>query len=476
MAIEGEEVIEEVEDQQTLRLFFPPNLGKCEYCNDLGEINTQCNNCTLKEYIMMSTYDYEYERRRTLPPEERIELDVLDSNDDDELYRFFRIIADIIDLPLRGKEYYMHLRLRLCKDLRVKTVQDLITKSYNMYCSDEIISENEISANEFSVILKYGALWLVNRYKRRGYDSNPDPNAVNNTSHSDDETWDTEEETTFEQDDSREVNQNNSNEETDSSNEEISLPVIEDIMMYATSRNKETDLWLGDTGASTHMTNNEDGMYDCKIINSNIKVGNGKNIKATKIGEKCVTVFQKDGTMTTIILHECKYVPDLWINLFSITKSLQHQWSLSSEGVNIVLTKGQSKIKFDHIMKTENGFVEYVKMSSACDLGNAAIQTKNGIDINEFHKQMGHINEDALKQTARLYNIRLVGVFNTCYECSISKIKQRNVKQVTGNKSMISGERLFIDSSSIDTVSYGGAKYWLLVVDDYSDYCFSIFL
>jgi hypothetical protein len=44
----------------------------------------------------MSTYDYEYERRRTLLPEERVMLDLLDSSDDDELYRFFRIIADVI--------------------------------------------------------------------------------------------------------------------------------------------------------------------------------------------------------------------------------------------------------------------------------------------------------------------------------------------------------------------------------------------
>ena len=40
-------------------------------------------------------------------------------------------------------------------------------------------------------------------------------------------------------------------------------------MLYAANKNKETDLWLGDTGASTHMTNNDDGMFDCKIINSN---------------------------------------------------------------------------------------------------------------------------------------------------------------------------------------------------------------
>jgi Integrase core domain len=38
------------------------------------------------------------------------------------------------------------------------------------------------------------------------------------------------------------------------------------------------------------------------------------------------------------------------------------------------------------------------------------------------------------------------------------------------------GERLFIDISSIKSTNYGGSKYWLLVVDDYSDFCWSYFL
>jgi hypothetical protein len=37
-------------------------------------------------------------------------------------------------------------------------------------------------------------------------------------------------------------------------------------------------------------------------------------------------------------------------------------------------------------------------------------------------------------------------------------------------------ERLFMDISSIKTTSYGGSKFWLLVVDDKTDYSWSYFL
>ncbi len=37
-------------------------------------------------------------------------------------------------------------------------------------------------------------------------------------------------------------------------------------------------------------------------------------------------------------------------------------------------------------------------------------------------------------------------------------------------------ERLFVDISSTQHTSYGKLKFWLLVVDDATDYCWSFFL
>jgi hypothetical protein len=46
-----------------------------------------------------------------------------------------------------------------------------------MYGSDHMFPEDDISDREFNAIFKYGALWLVNRYKGCSHDSNlnPDP-------------------------------------------------------------------------------------------------------------------------------------------------------------------------------------------------------------------------------------------------------------------------------------------------------------
>jgi hypothetical protein len=38
-----------------------------------------------------------------------------------------------------------------------------------------------------------------------------------------------------------------------------------------------------------------------------------------------------------------------------------------------------------------------------------------------------------------------------------------------GSKS--SGERIYLDITSVRDVSFGGAKFWVLIVDDYANYC-----
>jgi hypothetical protein len=42
--------------------------------------------------------------------------------------------------------------------------------------------------------------------------------------------------------------------------------------------------------------------------------------------------------------------------------------------------------------------------------------------------------------------------------------------------SQVLGERLFMDISSVRDLSLGGYKFWVLVVDECTDHCWSIFL
>ena len=98
--------------------------------------------------------------------------------------------------------------------------------------------------------------------------------------------------------------------------------------------------WIADSGASTHMGNSDVGMTNVREVNSPVQIGNGKTLRATKIGDKHMTVLSKDGTMTDIVLKDYKYVPDLWVNLFAVTKCLRNGWKISNDGVTLILEEG----------------------------------------------------------------------------------------------------------------------------------------
>jgi hypothetical protein len=38
------------------------------------------------------------------------------------------------------------------------------------------------------------------------------------------------------------------------------------------------DVWIGDTGATSHMTNEMEGLYDVEDINQHIILGDGKKL------------------------------------------------------------------------------------------------------------------------------------------------------------------------------------------------------
>jgi hypothetical protein len=64
----------------------------------------------------------------------------------------------------------------------------------------------------------------------------------------------------------------------------------------------------------------------------------------------------------------------------------------------------------------------------------------------------------------------------TCKQYTISKARQKNINKEWKGSSQIPCEKYYIVISSNKNASYGVSKFWALVVDDYTDYCWSIFL
>jgi hypothetical protein len=147
--------------------------------------------------------------------------------------------------------------------------------------------------------------------------------------------------------------------------------------------------WIADSGASCHMGPTDDGMYDTTEIDNPIKIGNGRTLRAIKIGKLKKTIKQNDGSTLDIMLEEYKHVPSLQMHLFSITKALDAGWQLGNDGVKIILRKGSNKVTFDRIMKTDRGKLCGVEILSRQDSDTVTARQRYR-QCGNFHSHMGH--------------------------------------------------------------------------------------
>jgi hypothetical protein len=219
-----------------------------------------------------------------------------------------------------------------------------------------------------------------------------------------------------------------------------------------------------------------EGMSNLCDINSPVQIGTGEAVKCNKLGDKRIRLVQEDGSMKDITLKNCKYVPDLFTNLFSITKALENGWSICNEGLKIKFDKGNFGFTFDRTLRTESGAIMAVEMYPWVDTMNITLEPGMSMNINKLHLLLGHACKQTLRNMAHQYGITLKGNFLVCSDCAMSKARQKNVDKVTETFSTYPGERLFIDISSTRATSFGGSKFWLLIVDQFTDMCCSAFL
>jgi hypothetical protein len=217
-----------------------------------------------------------------------------------------------------------------------------------------------------------------------------------------------------------------------------------------------------------------DGMFNIQDIDEKVTVGNGEKMVATKVGSLRCRVIQVDGSTLDIVINDVKFLPELCANLFSVNKVLKNGFKLSNKNENISLTKGSASITFDRIIKSLDGTVSGIKMiyldSSTAYIAQNQLYSGKSVNVNKFHEMIGHCGLYCLKKTAQVHGLKLKGNFKVCKDCAVAKARQKNLNKDWKCGIQMPGERFYLDISSIRDESYGGSCFWVLLVDDYSDY------
>ena len=203
-----------------------------------------------------------------------------------------------------------------------------------------------------------------------------------------DPDYDSEEEVTSEteetDDDKSETNNANVNNYLDSA---IMAMSLEAAMKIA----EEEDLWIGDSGASSHMMGSEEHVFNKKLITGSVRTANGPDVAS--------------GTLRV------KVIPGMKQKLFSFTQAMMGGWTMQGGQTKqgelfIALThEGHKPIIFDRVLKAGNSVLLAAKMViKNPEEVNATIV--NGKQSKEyFHRVTGHAGHHLMDAIAKYYKV-----------------------------------------------------------------------
>jgi hypothetical protein len=225
----------------------------------------------------------------------------------------------------------------------------------------------------------------------------------------------------------------------------------------------DPSLWIGDSGATSHITCSKIGMSDIKPSSQNITVGDGRHLKVKKTGKLRICFEGREQKTTEVLLENVKYVPEMKVNLFSLTVAMEKGASLYSEGTSVVLKKGGKEIYFDTKIKMGSSFL--VAAKSTKNEAALVVSERKEMKIVKFHQMLGHPSIKMTKETAKRIGLKLTGSLKECNVCMLAKVMQKNICKSAKNNSKVPGERLLLDISFIKKISLGKRNIWTLIED-----------
>jgi hypothetical protein len=203
----------------------------------------------------------------------------------------------------------------------------------------------------------------------------------------------------------------------------------------AVEKIENNNLWIGDSGATSHMTHSEEGLYDIKNSYQTIIVGNGETLQSTKTGKIKIKAKDLDGKEIMFILSDVKYVPGVWRNLFSIGQALKEGATLElSKNMIIKRIVGE---KYDNQERQSKNLISRYNGNGLMGISltpvtdEALYMTQEKEDPNVLHQKLSHPCKEITEITAKHLGIKLDGKSNECEECLLGKAKKKNLKELS---------------------------------------------
>lgn len=267
-------------------------------------------------------------------------------------------------------------------------------------------------------------------------------------------------------------NKNNSSQNTSSA--EVNKASKNAMYAAVYSAMERSDVWVLDSGATSHLCNNKSMLVNPVRHIEEVSIADDRVMKSEFKGT--VTVRSKT---TEIDLRDVLYVPGLKYNFLSgnVAVNTGHEIILRQHGA--VIMKDNNVIA---TARKPNGLwlMNFMANNKTSSESEGPINQVHNVGPSKlghlWHRRLGHVNyKSIVKMNGKNLVIGLDGINNnnnfSCVDCAKCKMTESPYPKEAQNRATTVLGRVHSDiCGPMPKQSYGGARYLITFIDDYSRY------
>ncbi|EWM20469.1 retrovirus-related pol polyprotein from transposon tnt 1-94 [Nannochloropsis gaditana] len=217
-----------------------------------------------------------------------------------------------------------------------------------------------------------------------------------------------------------------------------------------------------DSGATSHMKRNTEGMINVRRHSGHVYVANGDKLHVHYIGDWLMGVKHSDGTVKDVMFKDFIVVPNLSRDLLSMAK-------IDKAGGRIIIRKGKGVIlKGDTCLPMENVDDMYM-----LEYYSESHEEANMVSSPElWHERLGHTNFKYLRQMGEIHGTGIPKGIKKPGVCGpYERAKQTKVSFGTKSRERAEKPLELVHTDVLGPVeveSLGGARYAIGFTDDYT--------
>src|SRR5271155_870506 len=192
----------------------------------------------------------------------------------------------------------------------------------------------------------------------------------------------------------------------------------------------------------------------------------------TGTGRITITVLGKDDTETELQLNDVIYAPNMHSNLFSLAAAYDRGFETRiTPGYGLRIFHGDTIVA--NSVRVTGGLFRLKTPTDAFAYAAATqvTETTRELDINTWHRRMGHLGEENVKKLARMMDGMAIKARTEVGVCE-AHLEGKQHRQPSHQPATRATEPLELIHSDlygpIDPTTYGGTNYYLLFTDDYT--------